>query len=165
MSLNKNRDLTFVLKLSFYVYVISFWLRMVFLGKQLSVLETPGEAVSIMQSSQVFLVKVIRVFMSTKKAWYFAIWPILKEISIPYVVLCYTWISLDDQKLFTRLSLTVIFPSFVLLGVIFALRQNSPAQGLLVAHYLGYAMMGISLVMALAMLFSLIKEKKTLENI
>lgn len=163
--LNNKRNIAFILKLSFYVYVIFFWIKMIFLAKALMGLETPGQAVHIMQTSNIFLVKIIRAIISNKKAWYYVIPSLIKEVSFPYLILVYLWVSQYDDKILNLLSFTILFPLIVLLGVLFSLNQKTLANGLSVAHSLGILMIVFSVVMSVYTLVSFLKERKNIELI
>lgn len=136
---------------------------MIFLAKSLMILETPGQAVHIMQSSNIFLVKMIRAIISNKKAWYYVIPSVIKEVSFPYLVLIYLWISQNDDKSLNLLLSTIFFPMIVLLGVLFSLNQKTLANGLSVAHSLGVLMIVFSVIMSVYTLVLFFKERKNIE--
>lgn len=138
---------------------------MIFLAKALMDLETPGQAVHIMQTSNIFLVKIIRAIISNKKAWYYVIPSLIKEVSFPYLILVYLWVSQYDDKILNLLSFTILFPLIVLLGVLFSLNQKTLANGLSVAHSLGILMIVFSVVMSVYTLVSFLKERKNIELI
>ena len=136
--LRKKIDYPFILKVMFYVYLIFFYSEIALLGKSLLHVEKVGEAVYILQNTNLFLIRAMRVLISNKKAWYFAIGPLLKEISLIYIMMSILWYSLDDQKIFRMWAYTILFPLVVNVIVFFAINQDSMKLGFMIARYLGY---------------------------
>lgn len=152
ISLKNKLDNTMTLKIMFYIYLIFFYSQIAFLGKSLLHIEKIGEAVYILQNTNLFLVRALRVFISNKKAWHYALMPLLKEVSIVYLMMSYLWISLKDHKIFKMWSYTILFPLVLSVVVLFAINQNSVAIGFMIAQYLGYFILGFALIMMLVAL-------------
>lgn len=135
---------------------------MIFLGAQLMRIKNPGEAVYLMQNTSLFIVNVIRIIISNKKAWVYAIWPLIKLVSLPYCILVFLWVHLDDHKIFHLLSLSLLFPMFVLLGVLVALRQKTSAMGFQVAQHLGLVVLVAASLSSMYTLYTFFMQRKQL---
>lgn len=160
----KRNDIVFVLKVSFYIYAVFYWLEFALIGRQLMSLEKVGEAVQILQTSNLFLVDLIRVIISHKKAWMFIIPEILKIISLPYVVLVYLWFYIEDNIISRHLMIIWSMSLFVLLGVTIVLSQQSLGKGLNMTHILGTVVLVASLSMEVLVLIRFLKERKRISK-
>lgn len=156
----KNKSLIFILKTSFYLYIFFFWLKLVFLGRQLSLLQTPGEAVHILQNSHLFLVELVQVlFHSTGKE----LFPnFLELLSLPYITLVYIWFFIKDRHITINLIITWLCNVSILSLLYFILQQDAVGQAINYANILGIVILVCSLSMQLYTCLYYLKERTTL---
>lgn len=156
--MKKDNQLRFLLVSGFYLYIILFWTQLALLGKQVTMIDTPGQAVYIMQTNNLFIVRFIRVFVSSKTGLMEVITRFLNEVSIPYLILFGLWWSLEDKVIRTLQAFSAIIPLVFLIGVFVSLRSQTLLKGIRNAHITGYALIAVSLILALGSLFILVKK-------
>lgn len=156
----KRKNIVFVLQMSFYIYAFSYWIQYALIGKQLMFLEKPAEAVSILQTSKLFMVDFMKIMISHKKAWYLIIPELIKIISIPYCIVVYLWVYIDDHDVFKYLSYIIAFTIVAFGGVVLTLSQQSLGNGIRMANTLGAVIIVVSILMEIVLLFNFLKKRK-----
>lgn len=159
---SKREDLEYVLKLGFFIYMVLFWSKLAILGRQLMLVEAPGQAVNIMQNSSLFVVRLIRVVITHKALNIALLTSILKEISIAYILVLVLWFMLKDEDINGLIYYSILLPLILLFGVLFSLTRKTLESGLNAAHTLGLIMMILALVMSIYTLVIYFKSKKSI---
>lgn len=156
----KRKDIIFILQMSFYIYAFTYWIQFALIGKQLLFLEKPAEAVNILQTSKLFMVDFMKVVISHKKEWYLIIPEIINIISIPYCIVVYLWVFIEDSDILKYLTYMISFSIVVFSGVVLTLSQQSLGKGISMANTLGSVIVVIAIVMEIMLLFKFIKKRK-----
>ena len=131
----RNRDL---LSLAHDVYFIFIWFKFLALGKSLYQLSNLSDGLNVIQSNSLFLVRLIRNYLSMTQGIQEFILLSLRDISIASLILWVLFWIIEKRNM---IFITIVGPLSALVLILLSLRSPTLLTGIMRINHIGLGVM------------------------